>query len=326
MRKGVLRLLIAILIGSMVSCGSPNNKSNNGSVSSVITSVESSVEKIEVDYQYNINGNLMNLANEQFELMTSLRQLIDGTLSENDLRISRANLWTYSAYYTMVNQLKLVQNNTTNEQRLIEATNELEWYRSKNRADDYLVYASKNGTEKPAFFDDNIWVVIGFINAYKTTNQQEYLDKATSVMDWIYTGWDDEKGGLYWREYDKNLDPERKERNTCINGPAAWASLLLYEITENKLYRDWGIRIYTWTKKWLYSTSDKVYYDNINGANVINRWTFTYNTGTMLSAASYLYKLTHSDVYKNDVDDLITGSYNKFYLGYRFDTLPEVLN
>ena len=86
----------------------------------MITSVESSVEKIEVDYQYNINGNLINLANEQFELMTSLRQLIDGTLSENDLRISRANLWTYSAYYTMVNQLKLVQNNTTNEQRLIE--------------------------------------------------------------------------------------------------------------------------------------------------------------------------------------------------------------
>lgn len=276
-----------------------------------------------IQYNYQLHGGLKAITNNQLTLVETKLKTFDGFVSENTLfSFQRANLWTYSAYFTTIVQNYMMDPSADNKALLTRATEELEWYKATHRSDDHLVYASKNGTEEPAFFDDNVWLVIGFINAYNVTKEAHYLEKAIKVQEWIYTGWQ-KQGGLFWREFPDSYSPSEKVRNTCINGPAAWAAMLLYEATEDYDHLDWAIKIYTWTKYNLYDKVNKVYWDNISEDGIINKWTFTYNTGTMMSAASLLYKHTKSDIYFQDVKNLMEGSNQVFYLDNQFSKLPD---
>lgn len=310
MIKKINLILLTILFGIiLVGCNkTPPNQNENGST-------EEEKPKVIINYDYSIKGNLVEIATTQTLLLDKHLRVL-GKVAENNSSIimGRANLWTYGAYFTAVNQLYNVSRTDDNLNRLEAAIEELEWYRATNRKDGHVVYASKNGLEIPPFYDDNIWVAIGFIKAYETTKKEVYLDKAKAIMSYIYEGWqDDAIGGILWREFDFNEQTSEEyklnfERNTCINGPAAWASLLLYEITNDTNYLTWGIKIYDWTKNKLYDRSSKTYSDNISQFGSVNQKKWTYNTGTMLSASAILYKLTKLDFYKKDVDNLMEGS------------------
>lgn len=290
----------------------------------IITVLAKKGTTIMVNYNYTLHNKLKEVVAEQLSLVESKLKTPDGYVAE-DTRLAnfvRANLWTYSAYFTTVVQNYMMNPTNENKALLDKATEELEWYKATHREDEHLVYASKNGYEEPAFFDDNVWLVIGFINAYNHTKEAHFLDKALKVQEWIYTGWQEE-GGLYWREFPESYEDSQKVRNTCINGPAAWAAMLLYEATNDFTHLDWAIKIYTWTKYNLYDKENKVYWDNISKDGIVNKWTFTYNTGTMMSAASLLYKHTLSDIYKEDVQNLMDGSHEVFYIANQFQSLPN---
>ena len=109
----------------------------------------------------------------------------------------------------------------------------------------------------------------------------------------------------------KQYPLDQLKRNTCINGPAAWASAWLYQITNETKYLTWAQRIYKWTKETLYNYQDKLYSDNIDGNGNYQYWQFTYNTGTMMSAASYLYEITGEVKYKDDVNAMVGGTQNE---------------
>lgn len=314
MLKKISLILLTVLVGLMIVSCNDTPPDENGNEN---PNPDEELPKVTLNYTYNIHGNLVDIAVEQVELIDE-HLLILGNVAENNFSVLkwRANLWTYGAYFTAVNQLYHISNTETNLARLQDALDELDWYRSLNRTDDHLVYASKGGEEIPPFYDDNVWIVIGLIKAYETTKDETLLEKAEAVMDYIYGGWqDDEVGGILWREFDYNEETAKQyelsfERNTCINGPAAWASLLLYEITGESKYLSFGTKLYTWTKDKLYDKTTKTYSDNISQLGRVQTHKWTYNTGTMLSAASILYKLTKSDFYKNDVNDLMEGSKN----------------
>ena len=267
-----------------------------------------------VTYDYEINGTFATTSKEQVDLVNSkLRS--SGTIREGDgiQLFARANLWTYGAYFTAVTKLYLADKTDANKQLVLDSISELDWYRAKKRSDDHLVYASKGGDETPAYYDDNIWIVIGFLQAYEGLENSEYLDKAKQIMEWIYTGWDTKgpkPGGIYWREFPSDTPLDKLQRNTCINGPAAWANAWLYQITGTEKYLQWAIRIYDWTKAVLYNSNDKLFSDNIKANGNYDYWQFTYNTGTMISAASYLYEITNEVKYKNDVLEYIEGTQN----------------
>lgn len=286
--------------------------------------IDDPIEVIEVNYDFQLNNTLAIKANEQSGLLESILRLSTGHLAENELKLARANLWTYSAYFTTVNQLYVMDPSQEHLDLLKQASEELEWYVAKERSDDHLVYASKNGSETPAFFDDNVWLVIGWLNGYQVNKDEAFLTKAKQVMDWIYTGWqDDEIGGLYWREFPDSYAPEQKQRNTCITGPAAWASAILYEITNDLTYLDWAMKIYSWTKLTLFDRINKVYHDNIDATGNITKWNFTYNQGTMLSAASLLYKITKDERYILDVEAYLEGAEQVFYKNNLFEEYPN---
>lgn len=316
MKRGFLLLLALLSIGLLASCKPEESEKppiDNGG----------DKEVIKLDYLYELDGTLSEKARKQSDLLEENLRLFSGDLAENGTKLVRANLWTYSAYFTTVNQLYMMDPNPHYKQLLDLASEELEWYVATHREDDHLVYASKNGTEEPAFFDDNVWLVIGWINGYNATGDEEFLDKAIRNMDWIYSGWQQDIGGIFWREFPDSYTNAEKGRNTCINGPAAWASAMLYEITGDIDYLDWSIRIYNWTKRNLYDNIEKVFWDNIDGDGFVNKWTFTYNHGTMLSAAAYLYNITKEDRFKDDVSDYMEGAEKVFYEGNLYDLFPH---
>lgn len=314
MKRGFILFLFILVLIPLGGC---TKKEDNGN-----PPIENGEDKVRIDYVYNLDNTLVSKAESQFNLVQEKLRMANGQLSENPAGISVANLWTYSSYFTTANQIYMMNQTDANKKLLDEAVEELEWYKATEREDNHLVYASLNGREVPAFFDDNVWLVIGWINGYLVTKDEDFLNKAKLVMDWIYTGWQPE-GGLYWREFPEGTPSHQRVRNTCINGPSAWASALLYEITGELNYLDWSMKIYTWTKNNLYDRHRKVYNDNVDADGNVTPWRFTYNQGTMMSAAAILYKLTNDDNYKNDVADYMEGAENEFYLANLYNEFPN---
>lgn len=226
-----------------------------------------------------------------------------------------ATLWDYSALYTTAMKYYKVTDREVNQAKWEKLISGLEWYLSTDRTD-YLVYASQNGREKPAFYDDNVWVLMGFLEAYEITKDEKWLEQAKKLQDYIYTGWDtsdlnhEYAGGLLWREYPKDANGnynfegfETIDRNTCINGPAIITSVKLYLFTGDESYLDWAKRIYEWTTTHLRSNLG-LYYDRVmlypNGEVRIDETVYTYNIGTMISAGVLLYEATNDDRYLDD--------------------------
>lgn len=134
-------------------------------------------------------------------------------------------------------------------------------------------------------YDDQEWLVRELLEAYTTTGESKYLDKAEYLTSYVLDGWDrtldangEEHGGITW-------GPGYVTKHSCSNGPMisplVWLSELYkgkgeqitykkiaadnqrYEVTENKsdFYLEMAEKIYNWQKSRLYSSNDGVYWD-----------------------------------------------------------------
>ncbi len=156
------------------------------------------------------------------------------------------------------------------------------------------------------FYDDNLWLGLDFIDAYELTEDGRYLKKAEDIFEFILSGWSGELGGgIYWCEQKK------ESKNTCSNGPAAVLALRLYEITGDKGYFDWGMKIYQWTRLNLQSP-EGVYWDNINLQGAVDKTAYAYNSGTMLNAAVLLYRITGDGEYLKEARRVAEASFDHF--------------
>jgi len=122
----------------------------------------------------------------------------------------------------------------------------------------YQSYLTSEGSSD-RFYDDNVWLVIDFAEAFRTTKDKKYLKQAELAWKFVISGWDEKlNGGIYWCEQDK------RGKNTCSNAPSVVAATKLYEVTKNKNYLDWAKKIYSWTKSNLQDSTDFLYFNNIN--------------------------------------------------------------
>ena len=168
--------------------------------------------------------------------------------------------------------------------------------------DSYIL--ADGGAQK--YYDDNEWLGIEFIRAYRTLGDARYLEKAAETFRFAVSGWSDTMGGgIYWREN----DPETK--NTCSNGPAAVLALLLYQVTQQKTYLDWALKILDWLKI-LKSDKKGVYLDALRLDASIDERTFTYNSGTPLHANALLYEITADQQYLHEARALARASLDQF--------------
>lgn len=224
---------------------------------------------------------------------------------ESDRAVSY--LWPFSGMLSAVNALgKLEGGKEKYDGSLEHVMAGLERYMDELRQPAaYQSYPFDFGGDD-RFYDDNLWLGLDFMDAYELTGDGRYLKKAEDIFEFILSGWSGELGGgLYWCEQKK------ESKNTCSNGPAAVLALRLYEITGDKSYFDWGMKIYQWTRLNLQSP-EGVYWDNINLLGAVDKTAYAYNSGTMLNAAVLLYRITGDGEYLKEARRVAKASFDHF--------------
>jgi predicted alpha-1,6-mannanase (GH76 family) len=133
------------------------------------------------------------------------------------------------------------------------------------------------------FNDDIMWMVIACARAHQKTGNATFRDSAKLNFDLCYArAWSTNLGGgLWWKT--SNLS-----KNACVNGPAAIAAYLLYQIYGDTNYLTKSESIYRWERATLFNTNTGQMYDSIDYRGVADRRPFTYNQGTFIGAASFL--------------------------------------
>jgi len=160
-----------------------------------------------------------------------------------------------------------------------------DYWASRTAIPGFTAYCSgPDGNDK--YYDDNAWMVLGFLEAYQETHDPKFLNWAKETQHFVLSGWDDRLGGgIYWHV-------KHQSKNTCVNAPAAVSALRLYELTGDRDQLDWALKIRKWVNATL-QDSDGLYWDNINIDGHIEKTKWTYNTGLMIQANVLLYRLQH---------------------------------
>lgn len=213
-----------------------------------------------------------------------------GTFALENLQSSdKAFLWPYGAYLEALSAGLAANPNDQNiKTQYIKALNGLENYRA-NR--EYRVYHPGFGGWGDIYYDDNIWIVIAFLRAYKLLNDDQWIEKAIELSDFCYSGWSDiAHGGIRWNETDHNL------KVMCSTANLAIASCLLYKATQQDYYLNWAQKLYNWADNYMKDT-DGLYFESFHGNGTINRTKWTVNAGCMIQAGVLLYEITHKASY-----------------------------
>lgn len=168
------------------------------------------------------------------------------------------------------------------------------------------------------YYDDNGLVGIDYIDSYRVTKNPVYLERAKHVLTFILSGWDDRfEGGVPWVE--GSLD----QKPACANGKAMVLALKLYEATGDTYYLETGRKFYEWFDKYLKDPERGVVYNSwlTAGEGSIHPDLYTYNTGTLLQAAVFLYRFTGEQAYLDNANFLAEGSMKEFFR-YTEDGIP----
>ena len=162
------------------------------------------------------------------------------------------------------------------------------------------------------FYDDNQWIAITYLDAYRRKPNPKYLKDSKMIYDYMITGMDTVAGGgLYWKE------GELDSKNTCSNGPAILVALQLYKITKEKRYLKTAMSVYNWTNKNL-QAPDGLFYDAIKIPSLkIDKRLYTYNAGSMLQANSLLYTITKNKKYLIEAQRIAKAAKAHFFKNNR---------
>lgn len=139
-------------------------------------------------------------------------------------------------------------------------------------------------------YDDQMWLVREFLEAYKVTGDNKYLVKAEYLTEYVLDGWDCtrdasgvERGGIAW-------GPGYVTKHACSNGPMVSPLVWLHEIYKDK--------------------NDEVTYRYIDAADKVTRVTTQVNKGEYyLDFARKIYAWQKSKLLRGDgvYDDMRGG-------------------
>lgn len=145
------------------------------------------------------------------------------------------------------------------------------------------------------YYDDNVWLGLALIDAYRASGDERALDAAREVFEFMLGGWDTDPahgatGGIYWIESDDNGN-----RNTVSTAPAIQLGLLLFELSadeaERERYLDWSLRMYDWLERHL-DAGNGLYWDHVRADGAVDTAFFSYNQGAMIGANLMLHRVS----------------------------------
>ena len=221
-----------------------------------------------------------------------------------------SHLWPYSGVISALNALAATHGARSRYQEALRSVLQglAAYYDAQATPPGYDCYIRAGGGGDK-FYDDNEWLGLEFVEAYRTLQDPGYLAKAEEMLSFALSGWSDAMGGgIYWRQHDDST------KNTCSNGPAAVLALALHQETGRQEYLDWAVRILEWLAP-LKSPDSGVYWDSLLQQGTIDKRTFTYNTGTPLHANALLFAITAEQHYLEEARALAAASYAHFAPG-----------
>jgi hypothetical protein len=139
-------------------------------------------------------------------------------------------------------------------------------------------------------------MTIASIRAHLNTNNPDFLNYARTNWDQMYArAWDTSfaGGGLWWKT-------DMASKNAAVEGPGAIGAYLLYTATGEADYLNKAMEIYAWERNTLFEPDTGAIHDRIEVANGLQRGSLTYNQGTFIGIANYLYQETGDVSYFND--------------------------
>lgn len=167
------------------------------------------------------------------------------------------------------------------------------------------------------FYDDNAIVGISLIEAYNITKEQRFLDRASRIVPFLQSGYDNHLGGgIWWNENEKNIPGnENSNKPTCSNGYAILFLLEYYKVcppSEKAAVLSFAKTLYNWVTLNLRDPGDKTYWNDIDASGVIYKRKWTYNTGVMIQNGIRLYQITGEQRYLNEAIESAQGAFNFF--------------
>jgi Glycosyl hydrolase family 76 len=180
------------------------------------------------------------------------------------------------------------------------------------------------GTGGTTFYDDNAWVTLDLLYAYKLTGNQSDLATAENEFHYVVSGWDTSTtdtcpGGVFWE------DTAGSPRNTVSNAPNAEAGLLIYQATGDSYYLTWAEQMYNWVRTCLLASSG-MYYDHLNSDGTVNTALWSYNQGTMIGAGVLLYEVTGQSSYLQQATQTANASVAYYGSNNELYQQPDVFN
>ncbi len=188
---------------------------------------------------------------------------------------------------------------------LVSALQGLERYR------DGTAYASAVtqplGAGGTRFYDDNEWIGLDLVEAYRQLGDPALLERARQLFDFVAAGWDANAGdpcagGVFWAD-----SASIRDRNTVSTANGALLALELYRETGDGRYVAWAQRMYEWVRGCL-SGGDGLLLDHLDGGGRIDRATWSYNQGAMIAAATLLAEATGRASYLAEATALADAS------------------
>jgi predicted alpha-1,6-mannanase (GH76 family) len=141
------------------------------------------------------------------------------------------------------------------------------------------------------FYDDEDWITLALLHAYKVTGDATYLDQAKMVFADIMNAWDTtccgpHPGGIWWQK-------PATDKVTAVNAGAVISGSRLYEATQDESYLAFATKVYNYWSTYMVDVTSGHVYDDIDNAGTINTaWSFTYNEGLFIGAVVELAQAT----------------------------------
>lgn len=153
------------------------------------------------------------------------------------------------------------------------------------------------GTRGDPFYDDNAVIGLEFVRRYRLAGDDDMLSRAARVFDFVVQAWDTRTtgpcpGGMHWVDADWN--PYQGATN--VTSLASELAAHLYEGTGETRYLDWAIRTYEWVRECM-RRGDGLYANGLRLDGVVEETLWTYNSGSMIGAATLLYRATGDEAY-----------------------------
>lgn len=149
-----------------------------------------------------------------------------------------------------------------------------------------------------------------------------WLSLAQAVFNFQVDLWDTQTcgGGFHWQVFRVNAGYNLK--NAVSNGGNFQLAARLAYVTGNSSYADWANMVYDWIdQSKLYqrdsSTNTLYIWDNTDSNNNCTDQTnhvWSYNYGTMLAGAAYMYNYTNgSEVWLGRVNEILNSTFQLFF-------------